>query len=60
MWPLLMTSDFSVSAKTMQMKVVQKVLDRMLMGYGIHLTPHIGGKPLIDVEGFLVFLVKYS
>lgn len=55
-----MTSDFSVSAKTMQMKVVQKVLDRMLMGYGIHLTPHIGGKPLIDVEGFLFFLVKYS
>ena len=43
----LMTGDFSVSAKTMQMKVVQKVLDRMLMGCGIHLSPHIGGKPLI-------------
>ncbi|XP_033705120.1 uncharacterized protein [Tursiops truncatus] len=32
-------------AKTMQMKVVQKVLDRMLMGCGIHLTPHIGDPP---------------
>ncbi|XP_033705131.1 uncharacterized protein [Tursiops truncatus] len=35
----------SLIAKTMQMKVVQKVLDRMLMGCGIHLTPHIGDPP---------------
>ncbi|XP_032475056.1 uncharacterized protein LOC116747315 [Phocoena sinus] len=35
-------------AKTMQMKVVQKVLDRMLMGYGIHLTPHIGAGSLLS------------
>ncbi|KAM9042138.1 uncharacterized protein AAG666_007378 isoform 1-T1 [Megaptera novaeangliae] len=50
---MFLTSFWTSSiAKTMQMKVVQTVLDRMLMGYGIHLSPHIGENP--ELSHFLL------
>ena len=51
MWHLLMTSDFSVSAKTMRM--VLKVSDRVLIAHCVSLSPYIGGKP------FLFFLILF-
>ena len=51
MWHLLMTSDFSVSAKTMRM--VLKVSDRVLIAHCVSLSPYIGGKP------FLFFFILF-
>ena len=41
------TDDFSVSAKTVPMKMILKVLDRVQGAHCVPLSPYIGEKPLL-------------
>ena len=44
-------------SKNYARKMVQRVLDRMLTGYHVCLSLHMGGKPRLDIWGFFL---KYS